>query len=325
LSERVDLLVVGAGPTGIAIGAAAQQAGLDCLLVDRGGLTQALLDFPEFMTFFTSRDLLEIAAIPFTVPDEKPDRRQALAYYRAVAAHYRLRLALYEEVISVRREGPQFEVLTRRRGRSFRRSARAVAFATGYFGRPDRLGVAGEDAPWVSHRYRSPFHYFGERVAIAGGGNSAVEAALELYRAGVDTTLVVRSSAVKPTLKYWLRPDLENRLAAGSIRAFFDTRVTAIREGTVEAEGPQGPLEIPADRVLVLIGYTPEMELLRQAGVRVEAETLVPEVNPDTCESNVPGLFVAGTLQAGRDTGKIFIENSRDHGLRIVERLQGRR
>jgi thioredoxin reductase (NADPH) len=323
--EAIELLVVGAGPTGIAIGAEAKRAGLDCLLVDRGGLTQALLDFPEFMTFFTSRDLLEIAGIPFTVPDEKPDRRQALAYYRAVAQHYGLRLALHEEVTAVRCDGAGFEVLTRRAGHECRRQAAAVAFATGYFGNPRRLGVPGEDAAWVTHRYRSPFHYFGERVAIIGGGNSAVEAALELYRAGVETTLVVRSSSVKKTIKYWLQPDLENRLAAGSIRAYFDTRVTAIGEGIVAAEGPRGAFEIPADRVLVLAGYTPEVALFEGAGVRVDPGTLVPEVNPDTCESNVAGLFVAGTLQAGRDTGRIFIENSRDHGRRIVERLQGRR
>jgi thioredoxin reductase (NADPH) len=314
----LDLLVVGAGPTGIAIGADAVRAGLSVLLADRGAVTQNLLDFPTFMTFFTTRDLLEIADIPFAVPEEKPDRRQALAYYRAVAARYRLPLALHEEIVAVRKEGGEFVISGRGKAGEVERRARAVAFATGYFGQPRKLGVPGEALPWVSARYLDAYRHFGDRVVVIGGGNSAAEAALDLWRTGARVTLVHRGAAVKETVKYWVKPDIENRIAEGSIAALFSTRVTAFGERGVEVTGPAGPAVIPAAAAYVLIGYVPDMGLLSRAGVRVDPETLVPEVDPDTCESNVPGLYVAGTLLAGRDTGKIFIENSRDHGARIV-------
>ena len=325
MSEIVDLLVVGAGPTGIAIGAEARRAGLGVVLVDRGPLTAALLGFPTYMTFFTTRDRLEIADIPFAIPEEKPDRRQALAYYRAVAARYGLPLRLHEEVLEARRDGEEFSVRTRdRHGGEGRLRARAVALATGYFGQPKRLGVDGEDQPWVSHRYLEPYGHFGEDILVVGGGNSAAEAALDLWRAGARVTLVHRGQGVKPTVKYWLKPDLENRIAEGSIAARFSTVAAAfLREGA-ELAGPGGREVLPCSAAYVLIGYLPDVELERRCGVRCDPETLVPEFDPATCESNVPGLYVAGTLQAGRDTGRIFIENSRDHGGLIVRHLQGR-
>ena len=321
LLDPLDLLVIGAGPTGLAIGAEARRRGLSTLLLDRGGLTQSLLDFPDFMRFFTTRDLLEIADVPFAIPEDKPDRRQALAYYRAVAQHHHLDLALHEAVTAVRGVEGAFDVETLRRGRVGLRRAAAVAFATGYFGTPRRLGVPGEDRAEVQHRYREPYRSFGEQVVIVGGGNSAAEAALELHRAAVEVTVVIRGQALKPTVKYWVKPDFENRVAAGAFRALYSTRVVGFDTGRVLVEGPAGPTELAADRVLVLIGYEPEMSLLREAGIEIDPGSLVPRVDPTTCESNVAGLYVAGTLQAGRDTGKIFIENSRDHGLRIVEHL----
>lgn len=319
----IDLLVVGAGPTGIAVGAEARRAGLETLLVERGGLTQSLLDFPTYMTFFTTRELLEIAGVPFAVPDEKPDRRQALAYYRAVARQFELPVALHQEVTAVERRDRGFLVRGRDRRGATERRAGAVCFATGYFANPKRLDVPGEDASWVESRYRDPWRYSGERLVIVGGGNSAAEAALESWRAGAAVTLVVRGEGFKPTLKYWVRPDLENRVAAGSIRALFRAEVASFEDGgvIVNVNGPTGAVtRLPADRALVLIGYRPEMALLAAAGIAVDPATLVPAVDPETCESNVPGLFVAGTLQAGGDTSKIFIENSRDHGARIVRR-----
>jgi thioredoxin reductase (NADPH) len=322
--EVLDLLVVGAGPTGIAVGAEARRAGLTTLLVDRGALTQNLLDFPTFMTFFTTRELLEIADIPFAIPDEKPDRRQALVYYRAVAAHYRLPLALHEEVLATRREGDGFRVRTRRHGAERERAARAVALATGYFGQPKRLGVPGEEGAAVRHRYRDAYPHFGEHVVVVGGGNSAAEAALDLWRGGARVTLVHRGAALKETVKYWLKPDLENRIAEGALAARFDTRVVAFTEGAIEIErqGTREPLA--ADATYVLIGYLPDAALEERCGVRVDPHTLVPQFDPETCESNVPGLYLAGTLQAGRDTGRIFIENSRDHGVKIVRHLRSR-
>jgi thioredoxin reductase (NADPH) len=322
--EVFDLLVVGAGPTGIAVGAEARRAGLTTLLVDRGALTQNLLDFPTFMTFFTTRELLEIAGIPFAIPEEKPDRRQALAYYRAVAAHYRLPLALHEEVLAARRHGDLFRVHTRRGAEERERAARAVVLATGYFGQPKRLGVPGETGTGVRYRYRDPYPHFGEDVIVVGGGNSGAEASLELWRGGARVTLVHRGAALKETVKYWLKPDLENRIAEGAIAARFDARVVAFADGGVEIERQGARERLAADAVYVLIGYLPDAALEERCGVRVDPQTLVPACDPASCESNVPGLYIAGTLQAGRDTGRIFIENSRDHGAKIVRHLRAR-
>ncbi|HEX8099658.1 MAG TPA: YpdA family putative bacillithiol disulfide reductase [Actinomycetota bacterium] len=326
MNDTLDLLVVGAGPTGIAIGAEARRQGLSTLLVDRGPLTAAIQGYPTFMEFFTTRDRLEIANVPFTIPDDKPTRRQALVYYRFVADHYKIPLALYEDVVEVRKEGEEFVVHTRRANGAARTlRARAVALATGYFINPRRLGVPGEDLPWVSHRYKEPFPHFGQDVVIVGAGNTAAEAALDLWRNGVWVTLVHRGSALKPGVKYWLKPDMENRIEEGSIPARFNTLVRAfLPEGGVEIATPGGPEVLPAQAAYVLIGYQPDAEFERRCGVEVDPETLIPTYDPETCESNVHGLYVAGTLQAGRWTDRIFIENSRDHGPKIVAHLKER-
>lgn len=330
MDTPLDLLVVGAGPTGIAIGAEARRAGLSALLVDRGPLTAAIQGYPTFMEFFTTRDRLEIAGIPFTIPDDKPTRRQALVYYRMVVEAYGIPLALHEEVQEVRRVDGLFRVATRRRdGMERVLAARAVALATGYFGNPVRLGVPGEDLPWVHSYYKEPYPHFGHDVVIVGAGNTAAEAALDLWRNGVRVTLVHRGGALKPGVKYWLKPDLENRLEEGSIAARFQTTVEAFLsdggpEGAVAVRTPEGRELLPAGAAYVLAGYRPDAAFERRCGVELDPATLVPVHDPATCESNVPGLYVAGTLQAGRWTDRIFIENSRDHGPKIVRHLLGR-
>jgi len=324
MSDVLDLLIVGAGPTGIAIGAEARRRELDVLAVDRGPLTAAIQEYPTFMEFFTTRDRLEIADIPFSIPDVKPTRRQALAYYRLVTDRYRIPLALYEEVVDVRREGEGFVVSSVSRSGPRERRARAVALATGYFGNPNRLGVPGEDLPWVHVRYREPYPYYDQDVVIVGAGNTAAESALDLWRNGARVTLVHRGAHVKRGVKYWVRPDIENRIQEGSIAARFNSLVRAFRPGeatAVEIEGPQGVELLPAHAAFVLVGYTPEVGFLERCGVRIDPVTLEPAYDPATCESNVPGLYVAGTIQAGRRTDRIFIENSRDHGPLIVEHL----
>jgi thioredoxin reductase (NADPH) len=320
--ETLDLLVVGAGPTGIAIGAEACRNGLSVLVVDRGPLTAAIQGYPIFMEFFTTRDRLEIADVPFTIAEDKPTRRQALAYYRAVVDRYKVPLALYEEVQEVRKEGEEFVVPTAKR--TLR--ARAVAIATGYFGQPRKLGVPGEDLPWVSYRYREAYPHFQQDVVIIGAGNTAAEAALDLWRNGARVSIVHRGPHLKPGVKYWLKPDMENRIAEGSIPARFHTVVRAFRDGEgVEVQGPGGVEMLPAQAAYILAGYTPDADFERRCGVEIDPETLIPTFDPETCESNVPGLYVAGTLQAGRWTDRIFIENSRDHGPKIVEHLKRRR
>ncbi len=334
MSEPLDLLVVGAGPTGIAIGAEARRQGLSVLLVDRGPLTAAIQAYPTFMQFFTTRDLLEIADVPFTIAEDKPSRRQALAYYRAVVDRYKVPLALYEDVLEVRQEGDGFAVATAAPGETAprrTRRARAVVLATGYFINPLRLDAPGEDLPWVSARYLEPYPHYGQDVVVIGGGNSAAEAALDLWRNGARVTLVHRGAEMRPGVKYWLKPDVENRIEEGSIPARFNARIVAFHDGArevggeVEIETLDGGVErLPAQAAYVLVGYVPDVDFERRCGVEVDPETLIPAYDPETCESNVPGLYVAGTLQAGRRTNLIFIENSRDHGPRIVDHLKRR-
>lgn len=325
-STALDLLVVGAGPTGISIGAEARRAGLSVLVVDRGPLAASIQGYPTFMEFFTTRERLEIAGIPFTIPEVKPTRRQALAYYRAVVDTFAIPLALYEEVRQVRREDDEdsgfvVESHSLRYGHDETRSTRAVVIATGYFDGPKRLGVPGEDLPWVHARYLEAYPHVGQNVVVVGGGNTAAETALDLWRAGARVTLVHRGRGLKAGVKYWVKPDLENRIEEGSIAARFESVVGAFRPEGVEIATPTGPELLPADAAFVLIGYLPDVDFERRAGVEVDAETLVPRFDPETCESNVPGLYVAGTLQAGRATDRIFIENSREHAPRIVAHL----
>jgi thioredoxin reductase (NADPH) len=281
--EILDLLIVGAGPTGLAIGADARRAGLSTLLVDRGPLVASLVEYPQEMLFFTTRDRLEIADVPFAIPDEKPNRRQAIAYYQAVAVRHDLPISLHEEVTAVKplTEGGFVVRGSGREGETERR-ARAVAIATGYFSWPRRLGVPGEELPWVHARYREPWGHWNEDVVIVGGGNSAAETALDLWRRGARVTLVVRRAELKPTIKYWVRPDLENRIEEGSIIALFESRVVGFEPGRVVLERRGERSSLPADAAYTLIGYRPDVRLYREAGVRVDPESLVPEFDPES-------------------------------------------
>ncbi|MCZ6727447.1 MAG: YpdA family putative bacillithiol disulfide reductase [Acidobacteria bacterium] len=319
-----DVLVVGAGPTGIAVGAEARRAGLSALLIDKGPVTSSLLDFPTFMSFFTTRDRLEIANVPFSVPDDKPDRRQALVYYRAVVRHYDLTVRTHEEVIAAERTEDGFTVQTRRRDGEQRHRARAVVVATGYFGQPRRLGVPGEDQDWVRVRYREPFEHFGEHVALIGAGNSACEAALELWRNGVEVTLIHRRAEIKPTVKYWVKPDMENRIAEGAIEVHFDTAVEAFEDREILATRNGESVRIAVDAAYVLIGYSIDAKLLRRCGIEVSEGDLIPSFDEATGESNVPGFYVAGAVRSGVHTNRIFIDNSREHGKAIVAHIAAR-
>lgn len=324
--QELDLLVIGAGPTGLAVGAEALKADLSVLLVDRGTLCDAIRQYPTDMQFFTTRDLLEIAGVPLAIPEAKPTRTQTLAYYREVARQYRMPIATREEVSSVVATDGGFLVRSSGRSGAIERRARAVVLATGYFGRPHRLGVLGETLPWVSARYHEPYGHFGDEVVVVGGGNSALEAALELYRWGAKVTLVHRGARAKPSIKYWLGPDFENRVEEGSVRARYQSTVEGFEDpGWVKGSGEDGPWRQRCDAVYILIGYRPELDLAADLGVRIDPLSSVPDVDPESCESNIPGFYVAGTLQAGNDTGRIFIENSRDHGGRIVQHFRASR
>jgi thioredoxin reductase (NADPH) len=318
-----DLIIIGAGPAGLAVAIAASEAQLDYQVLEKGVLVNSVFNFPPQMTFFTTPDLLEIGGLPFVTPYEKPTRHEALRYYRRVADAYRLRFSFGEEVLAVQAEDLGSErlfVIDSRTDRGVRRGrhARAVVFAVGYYDHPNRLGIPGEDLPHVAHYYGDPHAHYHQRVLIVGGKNSAAIAALELYRAGAQVTLVHRGATLSDRIKYWIRPDIDNRIKEGSIAAHFCARVVDIRPTSAVVQLSSGERqEIGADAVLLLTGYHPDFDLLEQAGITL-GDRRAPTFDPDTMETNVPGLFVAGGLVGGLDTGAIFIENGRFHGEKIV-------
>ena len=337
-----DLLIVGAGPAGLAVAIAAKQAGLECEILEKGALVNSIFHFPRNQVFFTTPELLEIGNLPFVTPYEKPTRPEALRYYRRVAETFALSVTLGEETVSVARSGACFEVATRpsraapqaavapgaSRGEgpaTRTRRARHVVLACGYYDNPNRLDVPGEDLPHVAHYYSEAHAFYRQSVVVVGGKNSAALAALDLYRSGATVTLVHRRAALSDKVKYWIRPDIENRIKEGSISARFLTRVVEIHERSVRVEGGGGCLEIAADAVFLLTGYHPDRALFEGAGVRFDGETYVPEHDPETFETNVPGLFVAGSIVSGNRTGRIFIENGRFHGEAIVRAIRGSR
>jgi thioredoxin reductase (NADPH) len=320
-----DLLIVGAGPAGLATAIAASQAALDYEVLEKGVLVNSIFHFPRQMTFFTTPELLEIGGLPFVTPYEKPTQAEALRYYRRVSDTYRLRIRLGEEVRAIEPQGGGFRVHTRCGAREAVLQSRTVVLATGYYDHPNQLGIPGEDLPHVSHYYDDPHAFYRKRAVVVGGKNSAAIAALEMYRAGATVTLVHRGAGISDSVKYWIKPDIENRIKEGSIEGRFGTRVVEIRPGRVVVEKDGARAEIAADGVFLLTGYRPDVELLRGAGVRIDPETLKPEHDPATLETNVPGLYVAGAVVSGRETNRIFIENGRFHGEAIVASIRKRR
>jgi thioredoxin reductase (NADPH) len=319
-----DVVIVGAGPSGLATAIAANQLGLDYLVLEKGALVESIRRFPINMVFFTTPELMEIGGIPFTTPYEKPTRLEALQYYRKVSDVFQLQVMLREEVVSIEQdlEGaePLFVLSTRSNlGVRRVRTGKTVVLAMGYYDRPNLLEVPGEQLPHVHHYYDEPHPYYRQRVVIVGGKNSACEAALDLYRNGVHVTLVHRGSELGDSVKYWVKPDIENRIKEGTIAARFTTRVVEIRPTEVVVADRDGSVAtIPAESVLLLTGYSADPEFLRRAGVEVNAGTLEPVYDAEPFETNVPGLFIAGGQQAGQRTGTVFIENGRYHGERIA-------
>jgi thioredoxin reductase (NADPH) len=318
-----DVLIVGAGPSGLATAIAAKQHGLDYAIVEKGVLVNSIFNFPMHMVFFTTPELLEIGGLPLVTPYDKPTRLEALRYYRRVVDTYDLPISFHEKVTSIEREPDgRFIVETENdRGVGRVREARAVVLAIGYYDLPNYLHIPGEDLPHVSHYYTDAHPYYRGRVVIVGGKNSAAEAALELFRAGVHVTIVHRHPALGDSIKYWVKPDIENRIKAGSIAARFNACVTSITPTSVVIDQQGTRDEIPADGVFLLTGYHPDVDLMRGAGINVDDETLAPELNMETFETNVPNLFIAGGAIAGKRTGNIFIENGRFHGVKIIDVL----
>lgn len=324
-ADDVDLLIIGAGPCGLAAAISAMREGLRPLVLDAASVVSTITSYPYYVRFFSTAEKLSLGGLPFVVAAEKPSRRDALAYYRAVVTHFQIPVRQYERVTTIERDGAGFVVHSSSRSEGARETrAKAVVVATGYFGSPNYLRVPGEDLPHVSHVYREGHEAFEQRAVVVGGGNSAAEAALDLWRSGAaSVTLVHFGPTFDTKIKPWVLPDFLNREKEGSIFARWESRVSSIAADAVTITSPRGEEKLPADLVYVMTGFAPNMDLLRQIGVPIDPVTGIPSHDPATLETSIPGLFIAGVVVAGYDANKVFIENGRYHGDKIVARIRG--
>ena len=323
VTEIHDVLVIGAGPTGLACAIDAQNIGARVLIVDKGCLTNSLFHYPAHMTFFTTPELLEIGNMPFSSPNQKPTRSEALEYYRKVAQHYKLDVRQYQNVDGITGSDGNFTVNTTDQfGRKLHHRARKLIVSTGYYDLPNYLDIPGEDLPKVKHYYNEPHPYFAQDVIVIGGKNSAAIAALDLWRHGARVTLVHRGAELHRHIKYWIKPDIENRIKNGEIAAHFNTTVSQITEDSVTLETLGGPRVLPNQFVFALTGYQPDFAFIASLGVTLDPNnSRCPVCNPATLESNVAGIYVAGVIVAGERTNEVFIENGRFHGAVIAADL----
>ncbi|MBO0720087.1 MAG: YpdA family putative bacillithiol disulfide reductase [Blastocatellia bacterium] len=327
-----DVIVVGGGPTGLACAIEASRSGLEYLVLEKGCIVNSLYHYPTQLVFFTTPELLEIGDLPFVSEREKPNRIEALKYYRRVAETYKLRVNQYEKVVRVSGADNDFLVETEQEATSEKRAyrARKIIIAIGYYDYPNIIGIPGENLAKVTHYYKDAHPYYNREVAVIGGANSAAIAALDLYRHGARVTLIHRGARLREGIKYWIMPDIENRIKNGEVKAYFQTVVTEIGPHSIRirslapADESDGERELPNDFVFALTGYHTDNDFLRSLGIAIDPETMKPVIDPATMESNVPGIYLAGVVTAGRDTGKIFIENGRFHGGQIIEDLKSK-
>lgn len=314
----LDAFIVGAGPIGLACGIEAERHGLSYLVADKGCLVNSLYNYPYNMTFFSTSDRLEIGEVPFISHGNKPNRSEALEYYRRVASSWKLKLRLYERVIKIEKTGVGYEIQTSRSSYQ----ARSLVIATGFYDLPYLLNVPGEELPKVKHYYDEPHPYYDQNIIVVGAANSGVDVALETYRKGAHVTMVLRESEISPSVKYWVRPDIENRIKEGSIQAYFRSNITEIREREVDLITPEGLLTIKNDFVLAMTGYQPDFEFLTSAGIRLNNNAIKsPVYDPETHQTNQENIYLAGVICGGLQTNKWFIENSREHAVKIFETL----
>jgi thioredoxin reductase (NADPH) len=320
MPESFDALVIGAGPTGLACGIELQNRGVRTVLIEKGCVVNSIYHYPTNMTFFTTPELLEIGNIPMTSLNDKPNRTEALKYYRRVADHYRLDIRQYERVDRISGQNNAFEVFTTDRlGCAHTYQARKIVLATGYYDVPNRLNIPGEDLDKVLHYYKEAHPYYNHDVAVIGAKNSAAIAALELWWTGARVTLIHRGSGISSKVKYWIKPNIENRIKNGEIPGYFHSQVVEILPETIRVATPEGEVSLKNDFVFALIGYRPDLEFLNATGISIEPHTQRPRTNPETLESEREGIYLAGVIVAGMHTNEIFIENGRFHGQLIAE------
>ena len=318
--DQIDIIIIGSGPIGLACALAAKKKGLDYLILEKGCLVNSLYQYPVNMTFFSTSERLEIGGIPFVSNNVKPTRNEALEYYRRVAVAASLKIQLFEEVLSVVQLKEQlFNVQTIKQ----QYLAKKIIVATGFYGLPFLLNIPGEDLPKVTHYYNDPHFYAFQKVIVVGANNSAVDAALETWRKGAEVTMVIREDQIGERVKYWVRPDIVNRIKEGSIKAYFNSHVTSIKELVVEISTPEGNISIPNDCVIAATGYQPDLKFIASMGIELTPDSAMrPQYNQDTHETNITGIYLAGVICGGMDTHSLFIENSREHAEKIIEHIE---
>jgi bacillithiol disulfide reductase len=323
--RQYDVICIGAGPTGLACAIEAKRAGMTALVVDKGCLCNSLYHYPTNMLFFTTPERMEIGDLPMTSTGGKPTRAEALKYYRRAVDHFGIETALYQRVDRVTGSEDQFVVLTTDDAMGKHEYfGKRVIVATGYYDMPNYLGVPGEDLPHVSHYYTDAHPYWNQDVIVVGAKNSAAEAALDLFRNGARVTLIHRDTELGKTLKFWVKPDIQNRISAGEIKALFQTHITRIEPHQVWVKNGGHEKALPASQVFAMTGYHPDFDFLEGVGIRLDRQTRRPEINPDSLETNVKGVYVAGVVVGGKNTSDIFIENGRFHGKQIVAAMMGK-
>jgi len=322
MSTQFDVAIIGGGPIGLACGISCKQMGLSYVIIEKGPLVHSIFNYPVSMTFFSTSDKLEIGDVPFISRNAKPTRDEALEYYRRVTLHFQLNVHLFENVSTIKKNTNGFNIETSKSNYY----ARFIIVATGFYDIPNLLGIPGEDLPKVHHYYKDPHLYFKQKIVVVGSANSAVDAALETYRKGSEVTMVIREPEIQQNVKYWVRPDIVNRIKEGSINAWFNSSIKEISESEVIISTPEGEIQISNDFVLAMTGYMPDFSFLQKMGIEiVEKDNIVlPNHNPDTLESNVAGIFLAGVICGGSQTNKWFIENSRIHASIITEQIKKR-
>ncbi len=315
--EILDVLIIGAGPIGLNCALEAEKNGLSYVIIEKGTIVNSLYNYPVYMRFFSTADKLEIAEIPFITTSPKPGRQDALEYYQGIARQKALKIKLYEEVLKISKN-EIFEIETSKS----KYLAKNVIIATGFYDIPKLLNVPGEYLPKVKHYYTEPYPYANQKIVVIGASNSAVDAALETYRKGADVTMIIKGSEISKSVKYWVKPDIENRIAEGSIKAYFNAEMQEIKDSTVIFKDDRGSIhEIENDFVLAMTGYLPDFEFLKNSGIDLKEENLRPIYNPETMETNVENLYLAGVVCGGKDTHLWFIENSRIHANMIVKHI----
>ena len=316
----LDVIIIGGGPIGLACGIAAQNAGLSFVILEKGCLVNSLYNYPSTMTFFSTSEKLEIGNLPFMSTHNKPNRAEALEYYRRVTFQYHLPIRLFEEVESVVSDNGTYQVTTCKAAYQ----AKKVIIATGFYDIAVNLNIPGEDLPKVKHYYKDPSYYTMQKVVVVGSSNSAIDVALETYRKGAEVTLVIRGPEISNRVKYWVRPDIINRIEEGSIKAYFNSSLAAVREHEADISTPDGTVTIPNDFVMAMTGYKPNFNFLKQAGITLTEDKFIPTYNPDTMETNMPGMYLAGVVVGGMDTHLWFIENSRIHADMIINDIMAK-